>query len=123
MKQMQMWASMRFSVKWNMGLASRLPFVIRKARSTTQSPWYCSTTSAGFRSVFVIFPFSPSHAAASAIFSSLMMISTSLLISRNLLYPRLFTCDFVILPLFALVNEIHFKLATITAKPLAGLTT
>ena len=29
---------------------------------------------------------------------------------------------FFLLPLFALVNEIHFKLATITAKPLAGLT-
>ena len=44
-------------------------------------------------------PFQPIPCGASAIFSSLMMTSTSLLISRNLLYPRLFTCDFVILPL------------------------
>ena len=53
--------------------------------STTQSPRYSSTASFAGRSVLVTWPFRPSHLASSAIFSSLMTTSMSLLISRNLL--------------------------------------
>ena len=85
MKQMQMCASILLSVKWNIGRISKVPFEIRKARSTTHSPWYWSITRSASRSVLVRYPFNPSHLQSSAIFSSLMLTSISLLISRNLL--------------------------------------
>ena len=81
-----------------MGRISRLPLLILNARSTTHKPWYCSMTSLAGRSVLVTYPFKPSHRSSSAIFSWLMDTSTSLLISRNLLYPRLLTFAFVSMP-------------------------
>ena len=80
MKQMQICASILLSVKWNIGRISKVPFEMRKARSTTQSPWYWSITRSASRSVLVIYPFNPSHLQSSAIFSSLMLTSISLLI-------------------------------------------
>lgn len=76
-----MCASILLSVKWNIGRISKVPLEIRKARSTTHSPWYWSITSSAARSVLVIYPFKPSHLQSSAIFSSLMLTSISLLIS------------------------------------------
>ena len=98
-KHMQTCASILLSVKWNIGRMSNAPFEILKALSTTQSPRYSAMTSPASSAVFVIYPFNPSHLLSSAILSSLMTTSTSLLISRNLLYPRLFTCCLVSLPL------------------------
>lgn len=37
-KQMQIWASILHSVKWNIGRISNVPFDMRKARSTTHNP-------------------------------------------------------------------------------------
>ena len=85
MKQIQMCASILLSVKWNIGCISKVPFEIRKARSTTHSPWYWFITRSVSRSVLVIYPFNPYHLQSSAIFSSLILTSISLLISRNLL--------------------------------------
>ena len=65
---MQIWASIRFSVKWNIGRISSVPLPIRKALSTTQRPWYCDMTSFPDRPVFVIYPFRPSQRLSSAIF-------------------------------------------------------
>ena len=38
-KHKQTWASIRFSVKWNIGLVSIVPLDILKARSTTHRPF------------------------------------------------------------------------------------
>ena len=73
MKQIQMCASILLSVKWNIGRISKVPFEIRKARSTTHSPWYWFITRSVSRSVLVIYPFNPSHLQSSAIFSSLIL--------------------------------------------------
>ena len=55
-KHKQTWASIRFSVKWNIGLVSIVPLDILKARSTTHRPLYCATTSLGVGSVLVTYP-------------------------------------------------------------------
>ena len=85
MEQIQMCASILLSVKWNIGCISKVPFEIRKTRSTTHSPWYWFITRSVSRSVLMIYPFNPYHLQSSAIFSSLILTSISLLISRNLL--------------------------------------
>ena len=54
MKQMQTCASIRLSVKWNIGLISKLPLLILKARSTTYNPVYCFMTSSPLKSVLVM---------------------------------------------------------------------
>lgn len=51
MKQIQLCASILLSVKWNIGRISKVPFEIRKARSTTHSPWYWSITRSASKSV------------------------------------------------------------------------
>lgn len=88
----------RLAVKWKTGRSSRFPFVIRKALSTTQSSWYWLTTSFAGISVFVIYPFQPSHWTSSSTFSSLMVMPMSLVISRNLLYPLLLRLSFLTIP-------------------------
>ena len=55
MKQMQTCASIRLSVKWNIGLISKLPLLILKStRSTTHNPVYCFMTSSPLKSVLVM---------------------------------------------------------------------
>ena len=54
-----MCASILLSVKWNIGRISKVPFEIRKARSTTHSPWYWFITRSVSKSVLVIYPFNP----------------------------------------------------------------
>jgi hypothetical protein len=76
-KHKQTWASIRFSVKWNIGLVSIVPLDILKARSTTHRPLYCATTSLGVGSVLVTYPFMPSHFSSSFILSSFILTATS----------------------------------------------
>ena len=64
-KHKQTWASIRFSVKWNIGLVSIVPLDILKARSTTHRPLYCATTSFHavpfFVFLYLVFVYTDSH--------------------------------------------------------------